>query len=223
MRLARLDLTRYGKFTDRPLSFPKNGHDLHLIVGPNEAGKSTVRQAIRDLFYGIEKSSPYGYKHGLPEMAIGGVLEDADGPFEFQRFKRNKNPLVNATGQSFPESVLAKRLGGTDEKFFKRMFGLDHKSLVAGGLEILSSAGDVGQMLFQAASGIASFHHVRTKLEEEAHALWGDRKRGDAAYYIAHKRFTEAEARINDAAGRPRHCLSMSIPCELVDAFSHRK
>ena len=50
MRLARLDLTRYGKFTDRPLSFPKNGHDLHLIVAPNEAGKSTVRQAILDLF-----------------------------------------------------------------------------------------------------------------------------------------------------------------------------
>lgn len=204
MRLARLDLTRYGKFTDRPLSFPKNGHDLHLIVGPNEAGKSTVRQAILDLFYGIAKSSPYSYKHGLPEMAIGGLLEDADGPFEFQRFKRNKNPLVNAAGEPFPESVLAKRLGGTDEKFFKRMFGLDHASLVAGGLEILNSAGDVGQMLFQAASGIASLHHVRTKLEEEAHALWGDRKRGDAAYYIGYKQFTDAEAQIK-AVGVTAH------------------
>ena len=96
MRLARLDLTRYGKFTDKSLSFPKNSYDLHLIVGPNEAGKSTIRQAILDLFYGIAKSSPYGYKHGLPEMAIGGLLEDADGPFEFQRFKRNKNPLSAA-------------------------------------------------------------------------------------------------------------------------------
>lgn len=204
MRLARLDLTRYGKFTDRSLSFPKSGYDLHLIVGPNEAGKSTIRQAILDLFYGIAKSSPYGYKHGLPEMAIGGLLEDADGPFEFQRFKRNKNPLVNATGESFPESVLVKRLGGTDERFFERMFGLDHASLVAGGMEILNSAGDVGQMLFQAASGIASLHHVRTKLEEEAHALWGDRKRGDAAYYIAYKQFTDAEARIK-AVGVTAH------------------
>ena len=103
MRLGKLDLIRYGKFTDKTLSFPRSDCDLHLIIGPNEAGKSTIRQAILDLFYGIEKSSPYGYKHGLPEMAVGGLLEDADGPCEFKRLKKNKNPLVNASGVPIPE------------------------------------------------------------------------------------------------------------------------
>ena len=204
MRLARLDLIRYGKFTDKSLSFATSDCDLHLIVGPNEAGKSTIRQAILDLFYGIEKSSPYGFKHGLPEMALGCLLEDADGPLEFKRLKRNKNPLVNAAGAPVPEGDLAKRLGGSDASFYKRMFGLDHATLVAGGMEILNSAGDAGQILFQAAAGIASLHHVRTKLEDEAHALWGDRKRGDAAYYIAHKQFADAEAQLK-AVGVTSH------------------
>lgn len=196
MRFSRLDLARYGIFTDRSLSFPKRDCDLH----PNEAGKSTIRQALLDLFYGIPMRSPYGFKHGLSEMVVGGVLEDADGLFEFQRFKKTKNPLVNAAGEPFPEGELTKRLGGADAKFFQRMFGLDHPTLVEGGAEILNSAGDVGQMLFQAAAGVAGFHHLRTELEEEARARWGDRKRSDAAYYIALKQFTDTEARLKEVS-----------------------
>ncbi|MGH9808444.1 MAG: AAA family ATPase, partial [Terriglobia bacterium] len=48
MRLARLDLTRYGHFADKRVELPKAASDLHLIVGENEAGKSTIRQAILD-------------------------------------------------------------------------------------------------------------------------------------------------------------------------------
>ena len=52
MRLRRLDLVRYGKFTDRSLDFgrrPERGPDLHLVYGPNEAGKSTSISAWLDL------------------------------------------------------------------------------------------------------------------------------------------------------------------------------
>jgi uncharacterized protein YhaN len=46
MRISRLDLLRYGKFTEKSVSLPKAEKDFHLIVGPNEAGKSTLRNAI---------------------------------------------------------------------------------------------------------------------------------------------------------------------------------
>ncbi|HMO31239.1 AAA family ATPase, partial [Enterovirga sp.] len=45
MRLRRLDLVRYGKFTDRSLDFGERSAgqpDLHVVFGPNEAGKSTA-------------------------------------------------------------------------------------------------------------------------------------------------------------------------------------
>ena len=40
MRLRRLDLTRYGKFTDFAIDFGERadgGPDLHIIYGLNEA------------------------------------------------------------------------------------------------------------------------------------------------------------------------------------------
>lgn len=199
MRLAQLDLTRYGHFTDRSLRFPKTAVDLHLIVGPNEAGKSTLRQAVLDLFYGIPVRTPLGFKHGMTEMVLGGVLENGGAPFPFQRFKRSKNPLVGADGQPFTEVELLKWLGGTDRAFYERNFGLDHPTLVAGAKEILTSSGDVGQVLIQAA-GLPGMHKLRTTLEAEAYALWGERKRGEAAYYAALKRMEEAEARLREVS-----------------------
>jgi len=41
MRFQRLDLIKYGKFSNRSVDFPAAKQDFHLIVGPNEAGKST--------------------------------------------------------------------------------------------------------------------------------------------------------------------------------------
>ena len=61
MRLAELDLLAYGKFTDAKLLFPKAEHDFHIIIGPNEAGKSTVRRAIAELLFGMEVRSPLGF------------------------------------------------------------------------------------------------------------------------------------------------------------------
>ena len=51
MRLNRLDLTRYGKFTGKSISFGEKVSgktDLHLIYGLNEAGKSTLFSANLD-------------------------------------------------------------------------------------------------------------------------------------------------------------------------------
>ena len=41
MRFLALDLERYGPFTQRSLTF-REGARLHLVYGPNEAGKSTA-------------------------------------------------------------------------------------------------------------------------------------------------------------------------------------
>ena len=58
MRLARLDLDRYGRFTDVSLPLPRQATDLHVIYGPNEAGQSTTRKGLTELLYGFEKSTP---------------------------------------------------------------------------------------------------------------------------------------------------------------------
>ena len=42
MRIERLDLTRYGRFSDYAIDFgprPESGPDFHVVYGLNEAGK----------------------------------------------------------------------------------------------------------------------------------------------------------------------------------------
>ncbi len=63
MRFEAIHLRRYGHFSDRSLAFPAKDCDFHLILGPNEAGKSTLRQAIRDLLFGIPMNTPMSFLH----------------------------------------------------------------------------------------------------------------------------------------------------------------
>ena len=58
MRFHRIDLLRYGMFTERNIEFPPMEPDFHLVAGANETGKSTLRSAISDLLFGIEHRSP---------------------------------------------------------------------------------------------------------------------------------------------------------------------
>ncbi|MBK7080420.1 MAG: AAA family ATPase [Betaproteobacteria bacterium] len=200
MRIARLDLSRFGPFTDRTLTLPKAEVDLHLIVGRNEAGKSSLRQAVVDLLYGIPVRTQYDFKHLISDLLLGGVLENGGESLEFQRFKRSKNPLVNVAGDFFSEQELGKLLGGTDREFFERNFGLDYLSLVTGAKEILNSSSDFGQMLFQAAAGLSGVHKGPHRAGTGSPRPVGPRVRDAAAYYSARKQFAEAEATLKQVA-----------------------
>ena len=63
MRFERLDIDRYGCFTGQTLDFGaalENG-DLHLVYGPNEAGKSTLRDACIDFLFGFPHQTRYDF------------------------------------------------------------------------------------------------------------------------------------------------------------------
>lgn len=77
MRITRLDLLRYGKFTDKSVELPHADKDFHLIVGPNEAGKSTIRNAIQELLFGIETRSSYNFLH--PHSALNLSISSEQG------------------------------------------------------------------------------------------------------------------------------------------------
>jgi uncharacterized protein YhaN len=50
MKLVELHIQGFGKLVDRTVRFAPG---LNLIFGPNEAGKSTLQQAILTLLYGF--------------------------------------------------------------------------------------------------------------------------------------------------------------------------
>jgi uncharacterized protein YhaN len=169
MRLKRLDLTRFGKFTNHVIDFgdrPDGGPDLHFIYGPNEAGKSTALAAFLDLLFKI--GNHFNFLHDYDAMRIGACLEFDGRVQEFVRIKRARNDLLDGNGQPVSEAIIAGQLGGIDRQSYRSMFSLDDETLEAGGESILASKGDLGELLFSASTGLAELSRTLTNLRAEA-------------------------------------------------------
>ncbi|SCX65773.1 YhaN family protein [Variovorax sp. EL159] len=197
MRLRQLQLLKYGKFDGTSIEFAKAACDFHVIVGPNEAGKSTVRNAISELLFGMPLRTKLDFRHALTEMRLGGALESEAGDTVFHR-ARGRTPLRTPDDATLPENHLAPFLGTADKAFFEQMFCMDHEQLVEGGKSILDGSKDVGRVLFQSAAGIASLGPVREALEKQAGNLWAPRK-ASSDYAQAAQRLDEASAELKNA------------------------
>lgn len=204
MRFKYFDLVRYGKFTDRRLEFPQARRDFHMVVGPNEAGKSTLRQAVSDLLFGFPVRTPLDFLHPKNELRLGALLEQAGATLEFQRTKGNKNTLRDLDNTPLPDTVLDAYLGTATGTFFDKMFGLDHPRLVQGGNDMLKAQDDVGQVLFQAAAGVSSLGKVYEALQAEADLLWAPKRSKDRQWYMAQTQLDEANAALKAVTVRTR-------------------
>lgn len=195
MRICRLDLLRYGRFTDAVLELPAHNPDIHIMFGPNEAGKSTALSALEDFLFGIPPNSPLNFLHDYGSMRIGAVLQKDGETLEARRRKGNKDTLLTPEEVPIPagDGALATFLADADRSFFVRMFSLDHDRLRRGGREILDARDKVSQMLFSAGAGIAGLRDRLKALEDEADALWAPRRATRRKYYQAEDRLKAAE------------------------------
>ena len=170
MRLRRLDLTRFGHFTEFSLDFGprENGRpDLHIIFGPNEAGKTTSFEGYLDLLFGIPTRSKYNFLHDYETMRVGAVLEIDGNPTELIRIKRNKNDLITPSGDLANSALLTHALDGIDREQYQAMFSLDDETIEQGGEDILASQGNLGELLFSAAAGLSDLGTVLEAARED--------------------------------------------------------
>lgn len=173
MKIKRLDLKAYGHFTDFAIDFQSDTPGLHIIYGPNEAGKSTTLRALQGLLYGIEARTSDNFLHEYKKLRIGGHLENSDGrELTFWRLKKNKGDLLDADQNMIDQSVLAEFLHGIEEPLFSSLFGIDHETLITGGDDILKQRGDIGQALFSAGAGLSSLHGIIETLDRECESLF---------------------------------------------------
>ncbi|MBB2752962.1 UNVERIFIED_ORG: uncharacterized protein YhaN [Rhizobium aethiopicum] len=178
MRLRRLDLTRYGKFTDHSIDFGaarQGSPDLHIVYGLNEAGKSTTFAAYLDLLYGIGERSTYNFLHPYNTMKVGARLEFDDAEYELTRLKLRTGSLVDDRGQAVNEALLAGALGGIGREAYRTMFSLDDQSLKEGGNAIIQSKGELGELLFSASSGLAGLSRSLVTAADEANVIYKKR------------------------------------------------
>ena len=174
MIILQLRLHAFGPFTERQLDFSGGQEGLHVVYGPNEAGKSSMLRALRQAIYGIPVRSTDAFIHPYARLRIGAKLRRSDGTeLDFIRRKGRKNTLYMPDDETvIAESSLNSFLGGVDETLFSMMFGIGHTDLVQGGQDILRGDGDIGQILFAAGSGIAELRKVQDTLQEDAETLF---------------------------------------------------
>ena len=222
MRLERLDIPAFGPFTDLELPFPAGTSDLHVIFGENEAGKSSLLRAIRDLLFGIHGQSPDNFRHDYNTLRIGGEISSRAGErLMFQRRKGNKSTLLDAAGNKLPDTALAPFLGGVDQNYFSTMFGLGGAELREGARQLLSVEGEVGNALFSASLGGTPIQKVLAALTEESERLFKGRATSNVTIRPTATRHKELLRQSRDAVVNPE--TWETIEKELAAAEETRK
>lgn len=174
MKILTLHLTAFGPFNGTAIDFSHGNDGLHIIYGPNEAGKSSALRALRAAFYGIDVRSPDNFQHPYNKMRIKATIRHSDGrQLTFIRRKGSKNTLrADNDEKILTDSILSQYLNHIDADLFSTMFGIGHQDLVEGGREIIKGGGNLGQIIFAAGSGISNLRTVQTQLQENADTLF---------------------------------------------------
>lgn len=201
MRFARINLLRYGALTDTALTFRPDAA-LHVVYGPNEAGKSSALSAFSDLLFGFPDRTDQGFFHDAKDLRIGAGLTGRDGrSLAFRRRKGRKNTLLADDDKeaALSDDALIPFLGGLDRQVFERAFGLNSDRLRKGADEMLEAGGEIGSLLFSAASGMMGLTKLRRSLEEDADAVYAPRRASNRSFYQALDRHEEARRAERDS------------------------
>src|SRR5271170_2836832 len=197
MRFLSLELEKFGAFETLRIAFRPEAR-LHVVYGPNEAGKSTALAAVGAMLFGVPERTPYASR--FPgQLRVGAEIVAADGrSLKFWRRKGRKNTLLSGSGSPLPDDALAPFLGGLSQEVFERSFGLDANKLRAGGDEMLQADGDLGASLLAAASGLRGLADLRRSLDDEADGVFAPRAGKDRRFYQALERFNAARGAIRE-------------------------
>jgi len=178
MRFLRLDLIAFGPFTQTALDL--SGGGLHFIYGPNEAGKTSARLALRTALFGFRHRVEFDFLHDKSALRVGLTLEDSDGTrTSFIRRRGTKNDLLDVDDQTplqhDPVAPLLARtglIGDHRETHFERAFAIGEAELRQGGEEIIAGKGDLSELLFMTAAGLPRLRAVERELRSASDALF---------------------------------------------------
>ncbi len=146
MKITGLDIERFGIWQGLQLRGLQDG--LTVFYGPNEAGKTTLMEFLRSVFYGYDNDRrrylPIIQRQGrtLRGSAGGYVsVQSTSGRFEVSRFydparpedERQRLEIMGLDGTRQGEHMLQVLLGNVDERTFNNVFaiGLDELQRLA--------------------------------------------------------------------------------------------
>lgn len=212
MKIHTLFLHAFGPFTQTVLDFSGSAQ-LHLVYGPNEAGKSSALRAMGDLRYGIHAQSKDDFLHAYREMSLAGTFVDASGQLlGLARRKGNKDTLLLAdpqtgaplAGSTVTPAMLLALTGGVDRQQFDTLYALDAERLRKGGQQLIQGEGELGAALFEASTGTAGIQAMLATLANDAKRYYAPRGQTMVLNEAA-QQLDQAQQRYKKAITRPDH------------------
>ena len=100
MKIEKIKINSYGTLKQKEINLQPN---INIIYGKNESGKSTLLNAIKNIFYGISKNKNgkeiSDYEKYLPwvgEEFSGGIKYELDNGKKYEIFRdfHKKNPKL---------------------------------------------------------------------------------------------------------------------------------
>ncbi len=183
MRLRNWQIDGFGVFLDAELPEPGLGDGFNLVVGPNEAGKSTLLDFLRYTLFG----HPSGHSR-LPRRVplrggnhSGMVVYEVDTLiYNLHRDANNKKAFqLRQNGDQLTEDDLAHHLGHIPADVFRNLFGFSLAELQD--LNSLAE-GDVRNLIFAASIGrtASTITKLQDSLSKQASVIFREGARPTA-------------------------------------------
>ncbi|MBV1921531.1 MAG: AAA family ATPase, partial [Pseudomonadales bacterium] len=204
MRLLDFRLDKFGPFTDHVLDLKEEG--VHVIFGPNEAGKSSTLRAIIHFLYGFPTRTSDDHVHLQRSLRVGAKVQQGDSTASednaviLYRKKGNKDTLRDESDKAVESATLTNLLHNLQKDQFENFFGLDNKTLDEGGEDLIKGNGNLGEALFSASMGGQQFQQLLKELDARQGQLFkntGTNPKLNAAFKV----LSEAEKQ------HKAHCL----------------
>tara|TARA_R110002072_G_scaffold136119_2_gene277979 strand:+ start:67 stop:2859 length:2793 start_codon:yes stop_codon:yes gene_type:complete len=185
MRVQRIDTPCFGNLSGRSFEF---GEGVTVVLGPNEAGKTTFHTAFETLLYGFEPANreqhPLATWNLDVTLHLEGVLEpDHGNAVRVERLLQSAPTFrTGVPGEDFESKRERNNAPLSEVQSIPRALYRSVYSLEAG--ETLNVGDDVKEHineLLLGETGLKSalpLHEVRTKLFNDRQALWRNDNRG---------------------------------------------
>lgn len=172
MHLDRLQLENFGMYHRRLLELGQA--DLILLYGPNESGKTTALNGLRQALFGFRARTPYLTAGRTMSAEVSGRLANGQTLVFTRRKGRQDEVEGSLAGRAIEAAEILRQLGNLDLGSYEQLFGFSLEELRRGE-EALKSAQLSEALAGGGLTGIHSLHLLRSDLQTTLAELYKPR------------------------------------------------
>lgn len=219
MKFLSIHFDRVGPFRNTRIDFQPNKH-LHLVHGPNEAGKTSALKQLLGFLFGFESQSGDDFLFDYRHHRVFARLIDQQGKAREVSRKRGKGHTLDGATQA---DLLPGDL--TKERFLE-LFAIDREKLRKGSEELFGGKTTLSDLLFQSLTGLGSLTQIRQVIEERKKQLLKERS-GEIVDLIGQIRDLEDQLRAlqrgeSETAEQAGKLADLEIDLEKVETGGSR-